>query len=1208
MKRIPFFVIIFFVLIQFTYGQVGDTKNVGTYGVQMGFTNKRSKIRATEVASNVLYIINSTSKTLEVNLQVNAPAAWKLYSKLDQKIVLKPNDSLYFPLRLRPAFQVSGNTNYVVNVFLSTESFTIANAMWLVEVEKISNWSAYTLSDKKYFTSSIDSTNFSVIITNEGNSDEELELRMDPEDDIIVSDINGNPIPLSPLPVYLKGGQDTTLTFSARLLKHNKLPEVNGSRHINPKKRFRLKLRVYNEKVSSNSNRQWSGKVDFFKIDNNTSIRENRYNSLPITFELNTFDALSDNTYNALSLYGNKVFKDNSTLNYYFQANFVKNQLNARSYLGEYQYIGYTHKRFSIELGDIGMSMAGGVLSGKGARASVNIKHNTIGAIYVQRPSLFKDFYASGYGFYHKLSLKKIYWSSNYQHANNTFSKIVSDVVTTQTNFRLGRRNSLSLGGGYSIQKYGWDSVNPVTSTGYGANLSYNGSFKSFSYGLSGNYGSPQYLVMRGSYRVSPSLRYRFNKKYSLQASYALSNYEPEVFLRGKIDTNRFFSRYEDYSLKLDYVRGANNFAFNPIYHTISSTQLDVNTGGINIDYRYSNNGVFRFYSTTFMGYSYFPLHPELKEIFVAYIRASVRYKRFQASARYNYGPYYQMEQIMYINTQENPQKIFINSFYEYWFLNNKMRLDFNLNYSYNTIHGRQQLNMRPELYYFAKSGFRFSIYGRYIAVGEGEYYRTYYTQGTNSEVLVPSTRFSKFEFGAGVKFNVNVPISFKRNYDVEIIAFKDMNGNGIMDHNETGISDMLIHLTLNDTLNTSSNVINQDNMQGPAQHDLVTNNQGDVNFKNVPMGNYTITATPLTSLNGWFDGKTFYRNIDENKKIYIPLSRGARLSGGVIVERDKFGMNKKVNIGSIRVTAINQDNGKQFSTLTSSDGRFVLFLPNGDYVVMINESAISKGFAFMQNDIPLIVNEDFENYNVSFYLAENKRNINIRGKRSRRLPIKRMNSSRGRRKVKKDTLPEQRTQLEDPKYLPVVEPTEEGTVWLVKLFPNEKARMLVTAFDTLAGTAKVRCITGQSDGFLYITESFKKKKGAKKLLKKVKKKGYSEAAIVSMVFGNTVVEADTTAKEEDKGIKKTIKTVDSEEDRAYYRVEIKASPKHLKSSDFMEMVPDVDLIYEIEQDGLFKYALGQFDTSEEAKAYKKKIIKQYGLNDAFVTQYKKAW
>jgi len=591
----------------------------------------------------------------------------------------------------------------------------------------------------------------------------------------------------------------------------------------------------------------------------------------------------------------------------------------------------------------------------------------------------------------------------------------------------------------------------------------------------------------------------------------------------------------------------------------------------------------------------------------VSFIRASVRYRNLQVTSRYYYGPYYQMEQIQYVNTEVNTQKFYTSLFHDYWFLNSKMKLTSSLNYYFNTLHRRHQLNIRPELFYYAKSGFRFSTYARYIFIGEAEYSRTYTGVGGTTETIVPSSTNSRFEVGAGVKFNINVPIGFRKNYDAKVIAFKDMNGNGVKDINEEGIGDMLIHMKLNDTI-TNQVDENTNLFEGIEQYDLVTNDDGMVEYQNIPLGDYVITATPLTSLNGWFDGKTFYRTIDKDKVIYIPLSKGARISGAILVERDRYGTSKKLQLGNIRITAVNQDNGKTFTTLTTGDGRFVLYVPNGYYIVMVNEAAVSTQFNFKQNDIPVDITEDFDSYNVSFFLAENKRNINIRGKRSRRLPINRIKGSSGRnRRPKKEVLPEQKTQLEDPNYLPVVEPTEEGTVWLVQLFPNEGTRMLVTDFDTLKGITDIRCITGQNGGFLYITESYSKKKSAKKLLKQVSKTGYEGAQVVSMVFGNKVVEADT-AVEEDKGIQKTIKTVDSEEDRAFYRIEIKVSPSKLKSDDFMVLVPDIETIYEIEQDGLYKYALGQFDTSEEAKVYKKEIIQKYGLEDAFVTQYKVAW
>ncbi len=1212
-KHIVFIIWILLSAVALQAQDEGKTLNVGAYGVSMGFAQERSKIKATDVASNVLFIVNNTNKPLDLNLQISPPAGWRLFGKDTRALTLKPKDTTYVPLRVRPAYDINGNTNYLVNVFLSNDDFTITNGMWYIKVDKISMWQAYTPSNKLYFTGEKDSTTFEVSVSNQGNSDEALQVRLSMDKEILLIDNSGEPILVKPRSIYLPAGHDTTLTYTVKLSDKQKLPNAPEIQGGEKQKKYRLKIRVLNEKTGKGSNRSWSGNIDFFKLDNKMKIKETKLNGLPITFDFNTYDVLSDHTYSSLSLYGHKRFQNNSLLNYFFQADFIQNQLNPNSFLGNYQYLGYFHKYFSIEVGDIGANRSGSTLSGKGAKASVTLAKNTLGAIYIRKPKLFEDFYASGFGFFHNLSLKNIYWDNYYQHMDNGLSKVTSDYGNTYLTLRVKRVHSIRIGAGYSKEYHYWNPSDPLSITGFGARFGYSGSFKKINLQLNANYGSPNYTPRRGSFNVTPSIRYRFNNNYQLEAAYSYFDFRPQIYTRGQLFNGDIYNTHEYYSLKLFYSHGPNLFIFQPQYNTIKSSPIDANTGGLAFEYRLRSRSPFKFYANSFMGYSYFPNSPDLGEVFVAYVRGSVRYKYFQANARYYYGPYYQVEQLQFVQTEINPQKFYANMYYDYWFLNNKMRLNLNLNYYFNTVNTRQQLNTRPEVFYYAKSGFRFSFYARYILFAEGEYSRTYHgISGATYQELVPANSTSRFEFGAGIKFNVNMPTGLKRNYDVKVIAFRDMNGNGKRDMNEKGIPDMLIHIKLNDTIAQFAHDENQQGIyNGPEEYDLVTNGDGMVEYQNIPMGDYVITAMPLASMGGWFDGKTFYRNIDKNKTIYIPLSRGARISGGVLLERDRFGTGQKLNLSSIRVTAVNQDNGKTFSTLTTGDGNFVLFVPNGNYIIMINESAVDKHFSFKQNNIPIEVNQDFENYNVSFYLAEKQRNININGKRTRRLPIRRT-SGYSTKKPKastphNDSLPEQRTQLQDPNYLPVVEPKEQGTVWLVQLFPNESARKLVTDFDTLKSISSIRCIPGPNGGFLYVSESFKKKKSAKKLNKKINKLGFSNAKVVSMVFGNKV-ETKTDTIPKDNGIEKTIKKVNSEEDRAYYRVEIKASAKALESKDFMKMIPDINTVYEIEQDGLFKYAVGQFDTFEEAKSYKKELIQKYGLRDSFVTQYKKAW
>jgi hypothetical protein len=524
----------------------------------------------------------------------------------------------------------------------------------------------------------------------------------------------------------------------------------------------------------------------------------------------------------------------------------------------------------------------------------------------------------------------------------------------------------------------------------------------------------------------------------------------------------------------------------------------------------------------------------------------------------------------------------------------------------------------------------------RYIFNAEGERTRLVYTQGSSTPVeeIVDATTNQKFEIGMGVKMNVNIPTGIDKHYTTKVVAFRDMNGNGKKDINEQGIGNMLITLVKKDSFDVENNTAN---LQSNT-FELVTNDDGFVEFNNVALGEYVITARPLSSMGGWFDGKTFIRTIDKNKTIEIPLSKGARLSGGIIIERDKYSTAKDANIANIRVTAINIDNGKSHSTLTNSSGQFNLYIPNGKYEVNINEAAVGGTFQFLQNNIPLEVSNDFDNYNISFYLTERKRKINFT-KRSTQLPIRRESEENQTEKpiTKDKDETEQRTQLEDPLYLPVVDIQEEGEFYVVQLFENEEARKLKTEFDTLNGITDVRCIVGKDDGYLYISKSFEKKKDAKKLKKKINKFGFEKADVKKMVFGNSIeseekkeVEKDsskTEVIEQDKEIKEAIDStdksvnvdlepttiheiinLDSEESRNKFRVEIKVSAEKLDPDYFKNLIPEDEKIYMIYKDDLYKYSIGEYDNYEEAKEFHQKLLTKYDLKDTFVTQYKSSW
>ncbi|OIP02627.1 MAG: hypothetical protein AUJ98_00805 [Bacteroidetes bacterium CG2_30_33_31] len=1088
------------------FSQDGKTLNVNAYGINMNFAIDRSKIKSNELATNVLRIINNTNKDMELMLQITPPAAWKIFGEEGQKITIKAKDSAFYPVRVRPYSDVKGNTNYVVNAFLSSESFTITNAIWYIEVNKLSQWNVYTPENKIYFSRNNDTAYFEIRLSNNGNSDEALQVSLFPEKEIELVNLQTQSSNLNEFSVFLKVGKDTTIRLALRNKTEEFLPESNAniSNENENSKVYRLKIKVTNERVADRgTTKLWTGNIDFLKLPNSTKIMDASVESVPMTVELNTYDMLSQTTYSSLNIFGSKTFTNNSILTYYYQADFVKNEIDLKSYLGNYVFLNYTHKRFAFELGDIGSNRPGSTLNGKGIKASVNVGSNIIGGLFIRKPKLFDNYYAEGFGGYHTFKGKKLYIDNYYQHINNDWNKVVGDFGTSDWNYQVARNQMIRFGGGYSLENLNWVTGAEKKLTGYGWKIGYSGNFKKLSFTANSYYGSKDYSPLRGTFSISSSARYRINQQYTLSASGYRFNFNPNIYTFGRLTNDSLYNIQDNYSLKLSYQKEQNVFIFQPTYYTVNSNPIESSTAGMAFEYRRLSKTSFKFYTTAFAGYTKFQRVAGSKDIFVTYVQSSLRYKRFQFNTRYYYGPYYTIEQVDYIRTKINPQKIYTTLFYDYWFLDNKMKINFNINHFYTTIHDRNQFITRPELFYYAPNGFRFSLYARYMFYGEGAYTRNQYHAESNTytEEIVPESTSNRFEFGAGIKFNVNMPTGLKRFYKVNVIAFRDLNGNGVQDPNEKGITEMLIMLCKNDTITNTPE--SSEDFNAPVKvYELVTNSKGMVEYDNLPMGDYVITAKPLTTMGGWFDGKTFYRTIDKNKTIYIPLSKGARISGGILMERAKYTDNKSVFLGNIRVTAMNVDNGKTFSTLTDKDGLFVLFAPNGNYQIIINDAAIGSRFEFLQNNIPLNVTKDFENYNVSFYLVEKERTMRISNTNKPVMPIQR--STQNKQITTEDTSANiADREIIDTAYIPISNIKNDSSKWVVKIFEGEGSRETAATFKAINDIATINCVIGVQGGYIYFTETLDKKSTANKLMKRIIKSGFKDAKVVPLDFIN---------------------------------------------------------------------------------------------------------
>ena len=1054
-------------------------------GVRVSFKKTDTDISYGDFASNVIRIVNNTGSAGKFSLMLSPPAGWQLIGNPMREIDVAANDSLFIPVRLKQRGEIRGDMTYVTNAFVMVRGFTVASAVWNISIIKKSDWHVKPSSNRVYFTSKSDSTSFYLNLTNNGNSDENLLIKCKPESGLFVENEKGEPETNVIKRVALKAGMDTFIVFKVLRDAEPSLPtDYENERE----QMYRLNLRVENENKNTEGKGHWQGRVNFVKLESESKIKASSFISFPLTFEFNSYNILTDNTYATLSLYGYHDIGQNRAFSYYYQGSFIKNQFEWRTYLGNYFYVGYFSENYRAEIGDITSGRSGSRLIGKGVKASTKRDHHELGALYIANPSPFKDPVIRGGGVFYNYTDDKLLLETYYESSKNTIQDFNTNYVSVDASYSINHRHLVRLGGGFSSMVY---NLLGEKFTGYKATAGYVGNVKKININLNARYHSPHYAPWRGNVNMNASLGYHLNPSTRLRGGAAYYKNQPAMVRINGTVVDSLYTGRNVFFLQLTHTKKKNVYFFKPEYTMYTSNLLDANTGGFNFEYRIRASHDMSFYSSAFAGGSAFPSH-DVDPIFVANMRLSLRYKNFNTNIRYYFGPYYLNEQYYYVNTLQNPQRFFAMAFYDWWFARNHMDLKTNLNYNYATMYKRHQLVIRPELFYFTRSRFRFSIYTSYMLFANGEYERfsnqaNYAPVKNHRDPVVPAGASSRIEGGFGIKFDINVPVGKRKNFNATMVVFRDANGNGIKDRDEQGYANMLIRVT---KVDESFNDV-EEFVQPTEVYELITDEDGKAEYLHIPKGNYKIESMPLLASEGWFGSRKMFKFIDGNQTIYIPLSKGAKLSGGIFVERDVYSDGKAVQIGGIRVTAINQLTGESYSTLTDQYGNYSMHLPNGEYVININEGAVGTRFSFSDNNIPLSVKSSGKNYNISFYLSEKKRQIRFGHGRSadavlRNSPIV---DNRNRNTTKQQTSP-------DNDFMPVSNGFGTDKGFVIKLFPDERALMLRSEFDKLQQTINVYCIKGDGGKYLYYTDTLNKKGSARKMLKTVKQLGFNEAVI----------------------------------------------------------------------------------------------------------------
>jgi hypothetical protein len=411
--------------------------------------------------------------------------------------------------------------------------------------------------------------------------------------------------------------------------------------------------------------------------------------------------------------------------------------------------------------------------------------------------------------------------------------------------------------------------------------------------------------------------------------------------------------------------------AFKPLYQFDENPRILVRTTGVGFDYNLRNNDAARISTNFFLGYGFAP-SVGLDPFFLARAGVYARWNTTFLSLRYFYGPNQLQEQIRFIDYRINPQSVFLTGSNDHWFGNGKFVLTTTGNLFYETFYKRLNTRIRPELFYFTNSGFRFSMYVSWVRNAQGS--NPVLNDITGEETFEPVAN-ADYNLGFSVKKQLGVPLPGPKYISTKVIVFRDMNGNRRQDAQEDGVENILV--TIRPKRLEGGDTLSYSRVHG---EDFITDKKGEIWYDNISQGSYYIRMSSLVAQGDWFTGEEQEVVVRKGEAVYLPLNRGLRLSGAILVDRDKYsgGVEGTMDLSRIRITAVDSL-GRTYTCLSERDGTFTLQLPMGKYTLTVNESALGDGFLFLRSRIELDLTRYVENYSVTFNVVERKRKVEIK-------------------------------------------------------------------------------------------------------------------------------------------------------------------------------------------------------------------------------------
>ena len=920
---------------------------------------------------NSLKIINNSSESTTLKTELVLPKGWKLapFMPLEEQVIVPANDSVFVPIKMIiPKYARGGKTyTYRMDIFDESREF-IGNTKVNLTIPEVSDWEVEVLENDLVVPFDSSQISFKARIINKGNKSESISVHYQIQDRIASKRVD------------LEPGFDSTITFTGDYAAYENYKAAN---------------REYIGIKASNGLDVQDKTLFFVKF-------KDQYNGLRSSRRPNSVGFVYDNlpTQNFSTLgfraLGSVSFKDESELSYYINNTdiFNNNQLTN----GTVYRIQYLSEQLDLGLGstfDYGFNLHQ-INTIIGRRPVINgnnalnltwrplITSNNQTTIFVTRNVLQPITTVFGG---HQVRLGRTIIEGGFTYNLDFFGKRSLKIGSIRAKIPLGSNHFIQIQTNgveetHHLLSIGDNSVNTIFNgvdsvlrdRSFNYRMFYSGRFHKNTYlRISNNYSSIYYPNgERGLMNFNAQFTYQLPKRRLFKLGYRLQDKSPYTFQNG-IPLSVYGYKRENYLVEYSMpITPSIGVRAGTLIQHHENERISNFTGSMSTfassDFKVFFNlntefGQHRFQFTTLYGYIIVDdfmdnngvQHSEIPRITALDLRLQYYARSFRFGVNYIAGPNGTVGQYQPDADELFGENIRIFTTWQQRFFQRKLLVSLSGAANYQLSMQRGSVSVIPRIQYLTKNNWRFDVNTNL----------NYYVLNQNN---VWKTQLNpRIQVGVFKEFYLSLD---EKHFDLDVICFKDDNGNGQMEAHEFGLPNAKVNVVPHKLKNRKSKLRN------PVS--LFSNHKGKLFFKKLPEGEYRIEIDNIHSNTEGYIIKEYDQQIielNQNTIVYIPFAKANTIRGKVTFDKNKFSKTK-LDLSKIRITATDK-NGNEYYALTDYNGNYTISLPDASYYTVSINNPFLKGIKVKQQRVNINF-EDKAEINVDFAFYEKKKKINF--------------------------------------------------------------------------------------------------------------------------------------------------------------------------------------------------------------------------------------